>query len=405
MTGQTQKPQDQEKPNEVAREPVGDEALNPAPGVAGQPAIEPPAPAADAERAPVEIDSNVDRANIAQKFAAKRAAENAGQPFSGNMGDPALRAGVASVVQPEPDPEPKPDDNAPPAEARESGPFDSGAKPKHKLVVRRDVREVDDDELIRLAQIGAANESYLGEARKLLDETRRVVSSRPHPDAGEPDAERTGDDDVDQPHKDDPFAEAAKKVRFGDDEEAAEALRTTTVQVAGQEAAKAVYNQQRQLDVARATRAYTTFKESNADLIADPIAETAMERIYHDELRNDLRKIGYPDDKIPKNRDALVETHRFHRIHGQPVRETSELLDAAKTGFANWRGGQRQEPAPRSQSGLEVTVDRTERRAAIPQQPTRAAIPQKPTAQPSQGNARSNAVQQMRQARGFAPSV
>src|SRR5262249_35658050 len=146
----------------------------------------------------------VDRAALGRKFAERRAAQDDDIAFDGSFAPEELRAGRLTQETDEP----SADDSDP--EAR-----------RHRLVVRREEREVDEDELLRLAQIGAAGESYLAETKSLRDEAAalRNIALHPHPDA-----ESASDTDA-PPIADDPLKAIVEKIQFGPPEEAAEALR------------------------------------------------------------------------------------------------------------------------------------------------------------------------------------
>lgn len=373
----------EKKPIEVAVDPVADTEIQP---TFTPPAAE-PEPAGDDDAAP-RVPGGFDRLAIGRKAAKRRVDAGDDVPFT-TFADPALRGGSAIREQPD-EPEPAKDTTTETPEARASGPSDSGdPKPAKRVIkVRGEEREVDDTELTRLAQIGAAGESYLTEAKSTLtqaEERLRTVKGLQHPEGTTTDASAARTEpgtEVDPQHPADDIRQAVERIQYGTPEEAAEAFQSAITKAVKdatnpQEARKQVYLHHAQLDRARSQTAFETFaaKPENSVLIKDPNAETVMQRLYYDEVRADLKKLGMPEDQIPQDRDRLVETHRFHRVNGQPVRDTSALLDASKQGFMTWKGGQKDPtPAPAMRK-VEVKLDRTQRRSAIPSQPQRATAP------------------------------
>lgn len=275
------------------------------------------------------------------------------------------------------------------------------APAKFTVKVRHETRELTQDELIAAAQKTLAGDDYLGEARKLLEDAKQVASSRPHQDGTVPaTTEQQTAQTGDQPHQDDNRA-LAEKVQFGSPDEAAEVI--AQLRKAGtidpQAIAKAVYDTQRVTDVTKARRSYDKFVSDNEALVNDPIAHAAMEAAFYSGLKSDLRKLGYTDEQIPQANERLVEAHRFHRIQGQDVRDTSALLEASKQAVEKFRGtGNGDNPAPpaRKDGEVRVNLDRTERRNGIPQQPARSAVPNQASTSPQPvQNARKAAMQKM----------
>lgn len=326
-----------------------------APAVADTPA---PPPASEEQAEPPHI--GVDRAALGRKFAERRRSREDDIAFDGSFAPHELRAGRLTQEVADATPEGLPD-------ATEPG---AAADRKHRLVVRREEREVDDDELRRLAQIGAAGESYLAETKSLRDEAAalRNMALAPQPD------EHAADESA--PPIADPLAPIVEKLQYGPPDEAANALREIIARAQDPEATRrAIYLHQRELDVGRAKGAYEAFiaRPENAALLKDRRNELVMQDIYYDEVARDLRALGVPEDAIPKDRERLVETHRFHRIHGQRVRDTTALLEASRQAYREWRGDG---GAAKPRHTIAVNLDRGARRAAIPQQPARAAAPQ-----------------------------
>jgi hypothetical protein len=356
------------------------------------------APAAPAAARDDDVERNtratigVDRAALGRKFAERRAAAEDDIAFAGSFAPDELRAGRLTQETPE-----ATDETAPDAPAEDAS---DAELPRHRLVVRREEREVDQNELLRLAQIGAAGESYLAETKSLRDEAAalRNIALHPHPDA------QSASQSDEPPIADDPLKTIVEKIQYGPPEEAADALREVITRAQDPEATrKAIYLHQREIDVGRAKSAYQAFaaKADNAALLRDRRNELVMQDLYYEEVARDLRALGLPTDQIPADRPRLVETHRFHRIHGQRVRDTQSLLEASREAFLDWRGGRNRDntsAAPRP-STIAVNVDRSARRAAIPPQPARAAAPQRQEAARAVPTSRSAAVDKMLQGR------
>jgi len=136
------------------------------------------------------------------------------------------------------------------------------------------------------------------------------------------------------------------------------------------------------------------------DKTAAQIIEANMYEIYREELLS----LGLDEAKLPKTNAELANWHRLQRVHGFAVSDTPKLLNEAKTRLEKWRGtsiapkpaAPAAKPAPR----LEVNVNRTERRAAIPNQPNRASLPPPRAAAAPQKTTGSDVVNDMRRARG-----
>lgn len=359
---------------------------------------------------------------IADKLKAKRASENApdttldySDPTQayGNIGKPPVAEPSAADAAAD---QVKADMAADAAAAEKKANEPADAPRKFKVKVRHEDRELTEDEMIAAAQKGLAGDSYLDEARRIRDQADEVLkaarapASRPHP--GDPSA-RTDDEPVPEPSADDPHQEAAKLVediQLGDPKEAAAKLvafikkQTTT----GSQAA--VMEQRLRDDWAITQSEFSKFQADNRDIVADKRAAAVIKDAIFDGYREDLIALGAPADSLPTDINLLADAHRVARVSGQKVRSTEKLLEDAKAGFQQWRGTTPSptptpSPAPR-ESQPRVVVDRTERRQAIPTQPTRSTAPpqQVPNAGP-QKRTRSMTIEQMKKARGQISAV
>lgn len=389
--------ENQNKPEEleIAPDPVADEQQQ---QEFAPPAAE-PEPEPDTKPEPTRIHmspKDQERAEIAARFRKSRQDPQDVDYHGDHSNDPTQLYG-AVAKEPEPEPEPEPE-----------------VKPQEdefeELTVRREKVRLPKKEVLALAQKALAADSYFDDARKIYEDARRAAPSRPHPDETEPAPVARQDDadpdDARQPHQDgDPFEELVEKIQYGDKKEAAEALRTTLAKASQSATIETQWAQKINDDLARDTETYKEFAAKNSDIAQDENAVTVVKRNFIDGYREDLRKIGVPEDRIPTDADTLAKHHRIYKLKGQPVRSVGQLLEAAKTKFVEWKGG----PAPKPQNQQQqnggrpaVNVNRTERREAIPHQPSRAAVPQqlqRPQNAPASPD-RSQVVQRMRQSRG-----
>lgn len=395
MTTQDQNAKPEEL--EIAPEPIADE--QPQAELPPPPSDEKPEPETKPEPTRVQMSpKDIERAEIAARFRKSRE-DPQDVDYHGDHNDPTQHYG-AVAKEPEPQPEPAPQQQEQPQPR------------KVKLKVRGQEIEVTEDEVIADAQKYRAAETYLEDAKKIYEDTRRVRSSRPHQGEPEPAPVANQEDDpLDEPARQhpgeegDPFEELVEKIQYGDKKEAAEALRNTLSKTSTQATLEAQWAQRVNDDLARDLDTYKEFVAKNTDIAQDENSFIVVKRNLLDGYREDLRKIGIPEDKIPTDEKVLAQHHRFYKLRGQPVRSVGQLLETARTKFVEWKGGpaksqQQQQP---SNGRPAVDVNRSERRAAIPHQPSRAAVPQqlqRPQGQPAAPADRSTVVQRMRQARG-----
>ena len=274
-----------------------------------------------------------------------------------------------------------------------------------KVVTSDDVSMLNDDQLTRLAQIGAAGQSYLEDTKQVLETTRqRVQVSRQHPDAQPAPTATDQDDPGDQQHPADPVEKIIEELQYGDPKEVGPKLRTTIAEIAADAIKQATVTDRVQQDIANDLRAHDEFVKKHADLASDPIAASVIRDQLLNGYRDDLRKIGVPDEAIPSDPTLLAKHHRHYKLEGQPVRQVSQLLNEAAENLQKWRGGTpRSEPAPQPQSETRVNVNRDDRRMAIPHQPTRANVQPAMNAPTQPGpKSRHDAVRAAQMARGQA---
>lgn len=362
-----------------------------------------------------EIVQEDGRAAIAARFKKLRSDKEPGVDTTGDFIHPSQTYGQVAV-EPEPEAPKEPQGDAPPAkitlkvrgEQREVDRDEALRLARVVVGNDEDVSSLSNEQITRLAQIGAAGQSYLDDTKQVLETTRtRVQVSRQHPDAPEsaPTANQQDEPD-DRQHPDDPIEALVNDLQFGDPKEAGPKLRTTIAEIAADAVKQATVTDRVQQDVANDMRAHDEFVKKYADLASDPIATSVIRDQLMNGYREDLRKIGVPEENIPSDPTALANHHRHYKLQGQPVRQVAQLLNHAAETYQNWRGGTpRTEATPQSPSEprVEVNLNRDDRRRAIPQQPTRANVQPQMTAPQQQGpRSRHDAVKEAQRARGQA---
>jgi hypothetical protein len=350
------------------------------------------------------------RSQIAKRF--KRDDEGR-VPFNGDMTDPEMlfgKHGRAPEQEQQPNIEQPQNPPAPVAQQEQ--------QPEKKFTIKvrgQDVHLTEAELLERASKVEAAD-SYLAESRDLLDQARQIRRDNRERDPADPhrpedrnNAQNNQTDpslSADPQHPEDELEGAIEEVRYGtDSKEAANKLR----HVISKEADKAADDRQlRRLignDDAKSTKALKAFQESNPDLANDPNAQLVIARNIFSIQRKELIEAGIKEDQLPKDDSTVAKWHQHWRVHGHSVSNQEQMLEKAKESFDQWRGvPQRTQQQPRKESPrVEVNVNRDERRANIPNQPTRTKAP--PTAQNRQNTSqkpstRSDVIANMKRARG-----
>lgn len=334
--------------------------------------------------------------------------------FAHNGIPPELLPKPAKAAEPEPE-EPAEDDT-PPADAPVK---------RTKVIVRGREMELSDEELLAHAQKSLAADDYLGEAKGKLDEVNALLrdtrtraapaSTSPHtpaPQAGERTDQPT-DTPAEHPARK-PMSKVVELIQFGDPEEAAAELDRTIDERAAQRSGQALQRERLRNETVRSHRFLQEFATEHADLAQDEFASAAMEKRLFQLQREDLVKLaksfGKDESVVPTSPQGIAQWHLYYRTEGHPVRDVPSLLRQTKDDFVTWRDKgkpAKEEPTPKQAAPrVEVVVDRSARRQAIPQQPTRTSSP-KPdavVAPPAQRD-RSSIVQQMQRARAKTRGV
>jgi hypothetical protein len=267
-----------------------------------------------------------------------------------------------------------------------------------------------EDEWLELAMKVDAADTYLEESRQLLQDAKAIRESRAAPDRQRPDGQtQTRDDEQDQddhqPETRRPGIDlkaVVEEIQFGDPAVAAEKLAQAIDNVATKQVNEGHLKRLVDNDRARSKADLQAFTTKYADLAQDPLASNLIENLVYTIYREEIKKQGVEEAQIPKNPQDLAEWHRLYRVHGHSVSKPADVLEAAKARFDKWRGTSEQpKPAPRKgEARVQVNVDRTERRMAIPVQPNRAVAPRRDAPVVKQEDSRKSAVQEMRRARG-----
>ena len=270
-----------------------------------------------------------------------------------------------------------------------------------------------EDEWLERARKVEAADSYLEESRVLLETAKDIRAERAgqtdRPNDGQTGAQddgRTQDAPVaHRPNGELDLKSVIEKIQFGDPEEAAQELGRVITTVASQQADQGQINRLIANDLAKSQADLKAFRAANPELDQDKIASVVIENLIYDIYRDEIKALGMDESQIPANPKDLADWHRFYRVNGHNVSKTSDILTKAKDKFTAYRGGSPQQkpaPKPKGEARIAVNVDRTERRMAIPLQPTRAVVPRRDEAQPAKTpeQSRKEAVQDMRRQRG-----
>lgn len=345
------------------------------------------------------------RMSIANRF---RRPEPEERPFNGDMADTENLYGQfgAEPSDDEDEDDLEGIDDQRPAAAAQQEPA------KREVTVRGKKMMLTEDEILAAAQKTLAGDSYLEDAKNLLAQAKEIRAARTGATRQHPDGEMGAQDepdlgtDTDAQHPELPV-DLVQKLQFGDPEEAAKELadyvnrssKKAAVSTVEQSGVERAFNQ----DLTRSQKALKAFSEANPDLANDRIAAIAIEQTMYDLYREDMIALGLTEDQLPKTPNEVANWHRLYRINGYEVRNTSDLLETAKSKFVSWRGGeakpQQQQRQAKQAPRIAVSVNRDARREAIPLQPSRAAAPRRDVQTTPPGD-RSSVVANMRKQRG-----
>lgn len=388
-------------------EPV-DPARAQEPPDGGEPRRTEPEPPVD-RRSP----SDIARAEMAARFKSQRIAKEGEIPFNGDINDPEMNYGRFGA-QPDADPAPGPSAVGQRTDIEpEPAPVTPAPAPKtYKLKIRGLDVEMSEDEVLRRAAMTTAADTYLDEAREILDAAkgiRKNQAARAGQDPQHPEGQTAPQDDglnpdaTDQGQHPDPFEQVIEDIQFGEPKEAAKRLREVLTAESDKSADKRQQQRIVNNELAKSQKALQAFASSNPDIANDPAATAVMLENIYGIYREDLIKTGIDASKLPKDPTELANWHTFSRTRGEAT-PIEQVFDKAKARYQAWRGGSKASPSQqpaRAAPRVDVNVDRTQRREAIPNQPTRSMAPRQDAARqaPAEPN-RSSIIMGMRKSRG-----
>jgi len=335
-------------------------------------------------------------------------------PFDGDMNKPENIYGEVAAETLEPDP----DADEPGVSAADRRAAAAPAEPEVRQprmitqTIRGKAITLSEDEWLERARKVEAADSYLEESRVMLETAKEIRQERSgqtsRPNDGQANAQDDGSDQDAQiahrPNGELDLKSVIEKIQFGDPEEAAQELGKVITAVASKQADQGQVNRLIANDLAKSQADLKAFRAANPELDQDKIASVVIENLIYDIYRDEIKALGMDESQIPTNPKDLADWHRFYRVSGHEVSKTSDILNKAKDKFVTYRGGpptSKPAPTPKGQARIAVNVDRTERRMAIPLQPTRAVTPRRdeaPAKTPEQS--RKEAVAEMRRGRG-----
>jgi hypothetical protein len=269
------------------------------------------------------------------------------------------------------------------------------------------------EEVDALAQKQLAADDYLEEAKGKLREAdtliRDLKSKATQP--GQP-ATHPGGEDGSQPqtgapqHPEDAYASVIEKIQFGEPKDAAALLQQVVNDAVTAKSLDTVRQDRIRSEWNRSNLMLKDFKDKNKDLAEDPYLSAAIERRLYELQLDDLRGLGLEEEKLPQNPAQIADLHRTMRAEGLGVRDITTLLDKASGDMVKrFSPEPKPDPTPAQQKAspkVAVSVDRTARRAVIPQQPSRTVAPKPDASAPAQDETerRSAIVQRMMVDRG-----
>jgi hypothetical protein len=270
---------------------------------------------------------------------------------------------------------------AEPAKAPEAQP----AERMFKLKVRGEVVEMPESKVLELAQKNEAADSYLNEARKLLEEAKTV--RQPETKPAEPD----------KVEKIDRIQQAIEKIQLGEDPAEVRALFDTEFTERARAEARAILDEERAHSAASAfdsdiDEGFRSVSTTYPDMVADPIAQNVLGSLVapaeaeviarflksaDENVRNAFAQAGITAEGVVTYRPA--DAHALFKdmhLKGYPLPRPADLIRSLGEQVAKKFGATPAvQPANQQQ---QQPLNRTQRKEAI-QQPERVTIPRNTT--------------------------
>jgi hypothetical protein len=273
-----------------------------------------------------------------------------------------------------------------------------------------------DAQLIKLAQKQVAASQVLDEAKAAKKTARAAAHDPGDTQPASQEQQETDLDDETQPeppHQEDRRRQLIEKIQFGDPEEATQAFTEAVSDGVREVVAEREFSQRHTNVVAIIKKAGDDFEAANADLVTDPdFADLVYNRAFVAELKKDLVGQGLK----PENVDAVVgndvrtamKAYATIAADGRvKTRAPNQMLAAAAQAVR----AKFNRPAPSTRPGVSTAArpttapmaHRQDAKRQLTPQPARTSAPIQSAPVSGQAPvARSNAVMQMRKARGQA---
>lgn len=256
--------------------------------------------------------------------------------------------------------------------------------------------------LIRAAQINAAAEDYLTEAKTALKGARTATPPAPATPAGD-DADPEPELQTKPRGTPDPaLAEVVQKIQFGDPEEAATAL-SQAVETLFEKKRTAELEEENRSTVQKAVK---EFQATNPDMFTDRRRADLLFVSAMHEIKEDLIRLGAsPEDvdDVVTNPAEAIEAFGLARAQKKAVRTPEEILGAAAQSVREVFGLTTPTASTTAAAPTPRTDARTEVKRSLTPQPRSATVPaatgQPPAQQPKSP---SSIVMGMRKQRGQA---
>lgn len=253
--------------------------------------------------------------------------------------------------------------------------------------------------LLRAAQINAAAQDYLTEAKTALKGSRTAQEPATATPAGDDDADAEPDLTPTKRGAPDPeLAEVVQKIQFGDPEDAAAALE----QAVGKMFEKRRTAETEQQHRNATEKAVSDFMAANPDIAADPLGTDLLYVSAMHAIKDDLLKLGASPADVEQavaNPAQAVEAHAIARMKGLPVRSPEDILRQA--------AGRVRQVMPAAGASTTTTAtsaapSRTDVKRSLTPQPRQATVSAAAAPPPAQAKSSSSIVMAMRKSRGQA---